>query len=355
ADGLALAIVEATAVPDTATGRRGIEVEGRVPLRARVRGVVPAAEAEVRVAGRPARVRALTADEQARYALAGPGVLFEGEAPLAAGQDTVRVQARSGRALGQALVRPVVGDRWAVVIGISRFADPAVPALRHAAADARAVHDFLRSEAGGALPPERIRLLVDEQATTAAIRDALFVFLQQAREGDQVTVYVASHGAPDPARPANLYILSHDTDAKRVASTAFPMWDFQTALRRQIAAERVVVIADACHSAGTLVSDPTPINDALGALFNPSMRMTLTAARGDEFSREDERWGGGHGVFTWTLLEGLRGAADADGDRVVTFTEVARYVEARVPAETNGEQNPQRAGLGDVPMAIVRR
>ena len=35
-----------------------------------------------------------------------------------------------------------------------------------------------------------------------------------------------------------------------MAATGFPMWDVKTALRRQISAERVIVFADACHSAG---------------------------------------------------------------------------------------------------------
>jgi uncharacterized caspase-like protein len=234
---------------------------------------------------------------------------------------------------------------------VSRYADAAIPALRFAEADARAMYGFLRSPRGGALPDSRIRLLVNEQATTAAIRDALFTFLQQAGPDDQVTIYVATHGAPDPARPANLYILSHDTDVRRMAATAFPMWDFQTAVRRQIAAQRVVVIADACHSAGTLVDDPSRLNEAWDVLFNPSMRMTLSAARGTEYSREGPQWGGGHGVFTHALLEGLGGAADSDHDGVVTFTEAALWVERTVPGQTGGEQNPQRSGLGDVPMA----
>jgi TolB-like protein len=350
-ESLPLAIVEAAAYPDSSA--RGIGVSARTPMRARIRGVLPVTEAQVTVGGRPAHVRALSEGEQARYALAQPGVLFEGDSPLAPGADTVRVQAQSGRAMAQSVVRAGVGRRWAVVIGISRYGDGSVPGLKYADADARAMYDFLRSPAGGAVPEGQARLLLNEQATTAAIRDALFVFLQQAAEDDQVTVYVASHGAPDPHRPSNLYILSYDTDLRRVASTAFPMWDFQTALRRQIAAQRVVVIADACHSAGALVSDATPINQAFAGLFTPSMRMTLSAADGGEFSREGPQWGGGHGVFTFTLLNGLKGDADADHDGVVTFTEAAAYVRSHVSQATNGEQNPQRAGLGDVPLSFV--
>jgi len=136
-------------------------------------------------------------------------------------------------------------------------------------------------------------------------------------------VYVASHGAPDPSRPSNLYILTHDTDVDAMAATAFPMWDVKTALRRQIASERVVVIADACRSAGTLVDDANPVGGAFSGLFDPSRRLTLSAAGAVQVSFEDARWRGGHGVFTHFLLEGLGGAADGDGNGVVGFRERA--------------------------------
>ena len=78
----------------------------------------------------------------------------------------------------------------------------------------------------------------------------------------------------------------------------------------------------------------------------------LTAADTNEFAQEDERWGG-NGVFTHFLLEGLKGAADADNDGIVTFTEVFDHVSNNVRQATNGQQNPQRSGFGDIPLAIV--
>lgn len=338
-------------------GTRGIGIgkraKGASAEHARVRGIVLSPSAQVRLGEQPASVRALDGAEQKRYGLSGPGVLFEAAIPLASGQDTVRVHAQAGRGSGEALVRPKIGKRWAVVIGVSDYADKRIQALQFADDDARAMHAFLRSPAGGAIPESQIRLLVNERATAAAIRDALFVFLQQASEEDHVLVYVAAHGAPDPKRQANLYILPHDTNLDAVAATAFPMWDFKTAVRRQIASERVVVIADACHSAGALIDDANPISGAFADLFSPSRRVTLSASGKNELSREGKEWGGGHGVFTHTLLEGLGGKADADEDGVVTFVEAASYVERSVPTLTAGKQNPKRMGLGDVPLAYV--
>ncbi len=350
---LTIAILASDAVPvPDGSGTRGIVVAQKptsVPSRVRVRGIVSDAASQVWADGKAAAVRPLTASEIARYETDGSSAFFEVVIPLAAGQDTFRVRAETSSASAETLVRPAIGKRWAVIIGISDYADSRIRALRYADDDAAAFHEFLLSPEGGSVPAEQMKLLLNEEATSDAIRDALFVFLQSAAPNDMVTVYVASHGAPDPSRPANLYILPYDTDVDAIASTAFPMWDFKTAMRRQIASEQVVVITDACHSGGMLVENANPIGGAFGDLFNPSRRVTLSAADANESSLEGPQWGDGHGVFTFALLQGLRGDADSDANGVVTFTEAPEFVQSRVPAITEGAQNPQRAGLGDLP------
>jgi len=87
-------------------------------------------------------------------------------------------------------------------------------------------------------------------------------------------------------------------------------------------------------------------------LFTPSRRLMMTAANTNEFSLEDSKWGG-HGVFTHYLLEALGGKGDRDGDGIVTFTEVFDYVAGNVRTATDGRQNPQRSGFGDIPLAVV--
>jgi uncharacterized caspase-like protein len=67
----------------------------------------------------------------------------------------------------------------------------------------------------------------------------------------------------------------------------------------------------------------------------------LTSSDVNEVSRESKRWGGGHGVFTWALLEGLRGKADASGDSLITAGELFNYVRQRVQLETGFKQNPR--------------
>jgi len=360
-----LAIIRADVLPAQGTATRGIGVVKKggaalsgVQNTVRLEGVVVGDASNIQVDGAPAIVEPLEAEQAARLGLQGADAKrFYREFSLPVSRDSVMVVAQGrGGATTQAIAAPRIDKRWAVVVGVGQYASADIPDLEFARADAQAVYDFLKSDAAG--PFDDVLFLADEEATGAAMRQALFVFLQQADWNDLVVVYYAGHGAPDPARPDNLYLLPSDADLGSLAATGFPMWDVKTALRRQIAAERVLVIADACHSAGTADGDVVGGGDGnaiaggFSQLFTPSRRLMMTAADTNEFSLEDARWGG-HGVFTHFLLEGLEGKGDMDADGIVTFTELFDYVADNVRTATGGRQNPQRSGFGDIPLAVV--
>jgi hypothetical protein len=316
-------------------------------------GVVVGQVARVDVEGTAAKLEPLSLEEAKKIGLNSTATRFTAKISLSADKDTLTVVATSSSGeKATATAAPRIAERWAVVIGIGDYRADDIADLRYAGKDAQSMYDFLRSPAAG-FQQDHVLLLKDAQATGAAMREAMFVFLQKADYDDLVFIYFAGHGAPDPSRPDNLYLLPYDADTKALASSGFPMWDVKTALRRQIKAERVIVVADACHSGGTKDGESNPINGSFGDLFTPSRRVILTAADNNELSYEDARWGGGHGAFTFNFIEGLRGAADNDKNGIVTFQEAADYVTAKVKLDTNGRQTPQRGGLGDIPLAEV--
>ncbi len=255
--------------------------------------------------------------------------------------------------------------RWAVVIGVSQYKDSRIPSLRYGAADAKSFYDWLVAKDGGRYAPSQVKLLTDKDATNERIRDALFNWLRQAIAEDIVTIYFAGHGSPDsPDTPDNLYLLPHDVQYDRITTTAFPMWDIETALKRFIKAKRVVVIADACHSGGVgqqfdvarrSISDPkhNSISRGMQNLSTISSGIAVISASDDsQFSAEGEQFGGGHGVFTWYLLNGLRGEADYNGDKQVTLGELIPYLSENVRRETRSAQSPTIAGKFDPSMKI---
>ena len=360
-----VAILSANVLPNVGTATRGIGVIKKggpslagVSNTVRLEGVVIGETTQVEVNGAPAVLEPLEAGEAARLGIdPGNAQKFVRQFDLPISQDSVIIIAEgTGGATTHAVAAPRIDKRWAVIIGVGEYRSEDIPDLPGATKDARAMRDFFMSDLAG--PFDKVIYLENEQATGAAMREALFVKLQSADWDDLVVIYFAGHGAPDPGRPDNLYLLPTDSDLNQLAATGFPMWDVKTALRRQISSERVLVIADACHSAGTADGDTVgggesnAISGGFAQLFTPSRRLMMTAADTNEFAQEDARWNG-NGVFTHFLLDGLKGAADADGDGIVTFTEVFDHVSKNVRQATSGQQNPQKSGFGDIPLAIV--
>ena len=258
---------------------------------------------------------------------------------------------------------PEVRNRWAVVIGISDYAhsSKAFPKLKYAARDAKAFAEFLLSERSGGFEPERVLCLIDRQATVGQVRHALFEFLAKAGRDDLVVVFFSGHGLPQ-AGTDNFFMLCHDTRPERLASTSFPMWDIDTALRRFVRAQRVVVFADACHAGAIASPDGTrgdgenPVHQYLRQLaLAQTGRLIFTASEVRELSHESPKWGGGHGAFTYFLLRGLTGEADADGNRIVDVGEIVEYVRSQVARATGGKQHPDPSGQFDrkLPLAVL--
>lgn len=258
-------------------------------------------------------------------------------------------------------------EHWAVVIGVSDYADSRIPGLRYAAKDAQALHDWLVSPAGGRYAPARVKLLTDRNATAAAIKEALYTWLRQAIEEDIVVIYFAGHGSPDsPDTPQNLYLLPHDTRYDAIASTGFPMWDVETALKRFIKAKRVVVLADACHSGGVGATfdvarralgdvQPNRISSGLQNLASVGAGIAVISASDDrQLSAESAKFGGGHGVFTHYLLEALKGRADYNSDSRVTLGELIPFLSEHVRRETLNAQSPTVAGRFDPALSLGR-
>jgi uncharacterized caspase-like protein len=244
---------------------------------------------------------------------------------------------------------------WAVVIGISKYKYSAgiFPELHYAASDAEAFYNLLRSPEGCGLPAERIYFLKDEMATLENIRYAFFDFLKQALEEDCVMVYFSGHGTPEKDNPDNLYLVAHDTKPERITSTAFPMWDIEIALSRHIKSDKVIVFADACHSAGITgdiatrsIYKKNMVNKyLLGVAQGKNGRAIFTASKAGELSQESKQWGGGHGVFTYFLIQGLKGKADINENNIVTLGEIIDFVGENVRRATNNTQHPDTAGI----------
>ena len=147
-----------------------------------------------------------------------------------------------------------IEDKWAFVVGVSKFAKPSIN-LKYPAKDAKDLSSYLINEANFA--PDHVKLLVDEQATKervlAELGDKWLPRL--AHPNDLVLIFISTHGSPSQADLEGLnYLVMHNTDPDSLYATGLPLSDLAAAIKQRVHSNRVVLIIDACHS-GALDKD----------------------------------------------------------------------------------------------------
>ena len=257
---------------------------------------------------------------------------FEAVAPAAAA--SAGAQGASAVAVADSTSE---GENWAVVVGIDGYAH--WPKLGHAVRDAQAVREQLVARLG--FKPAHVVALQDQGATRAAIMNAFTDTLPKAglKKTDNLFVFFAGHGATrhlSSGRDLG-YIIPVEAGTDDVATDAIPMTELQN-VSEGLVARHVIFVMDACYSGLGLVRGGGAGAGSANFLRDNAHRVgrqMLTAGGADQMVADGGP--GGHSIFTWTLLQGLAGRADLNGDGIITGTELAAYVApavASVSAQT---------------------
>lgn len=199
----------------------------------------------------------------------------------------------------------VVGQKWALIVGINRFqpktgADP----LTFAASDAIALSDLLTDPQVGRFPSDQVFRLIDQEATTSAIKARLNRIATKAKPEDVVLVYFSTHGSSraDDLRQVS-YLYTYDTNVSskdQVFGTALPMVDISGIISTRCVAQRTVVIFDTCHSGAGLAPQTLSTAD-FDRLRAGAGRYVISSCGEKERSYEAN----GHGLFTASLIGSL--------------------------------------------------
>jgi tetratricopeptide (TPR) repeat protein len=227
---------------------------------------------------------------------------------------------------------------YALVVGISAYKNlPKSAQLEFPNRDAEDIYAALISPEGGQFPAENVHKLINERATVENIRHELEVWLPSVtRDDDRVLIYFAGHGFVSAGHG---WLATYDVDLHNIAGTAYPMDTLGSVIGSKIKGKWKVLITDACHSGAiTPEADRQQVTNTL--LDLQKSLFSLTASRDREQSFESDRWGGGHGIFTYYVIKGIEGEADTNGDGVVDADELAEYVHTNVRLATEGRQNP---------------
>jgi metacaspase-1 len=119
-------------------------------------------------------------------------------------------------------------------------------------------------------------------------------------------------------------LIPFDCDPAKLPETALRS-DELTDLLQSIRAQKLVVMLDACHSAGA------------GEVKN--LRLVTETKTRDGYQLKAGLSGMPNSLFTYFLLAALKGAASTHGDGTVRVFDVFHYVSAMVPSKA-ASQHP---------------
>jgi peptidoglycan/xylan/chitin deacetylase (PgdA/CDA1 family)/uncharacterized caspase-like protein len=226
---------------------------------------------------------------------------------------------------------PLYRESWAVVIGIDNYAN--WPRLQYAVNDAKGVKDLLIRKYR--FKEQNIITLFNEQATREKILSALGDEMgnpEKVKKEDRVFVFYAGHGVTRklPSGRDLGYIVPADADLQNYQGKAISMTNFQD-ISEAIPAKHLFFVMDSCYSGLALTRGAAGISgNFIREVSRRFARQMLTAGGADEQVADNGPHN--HSVFTWTLLQGLEGQADLNGDGVITASELASYIGPSVSA-----------------------
>lgn len=272
---------------------------------------------------------------------------------------SVLAQNSKGIAPAGGKVKEGTGKTWAVVVGISDYQNPDIPDLAYAHVDAASFVAYLKSPAGGKIEESHIVSLLNEKATAGQFASALDWLMENVKEGDQAIIYFSGHGDVERktiTQPG--FLLCWDSPAKvYMGGGTFGLVYLQeiiSTLSIQMKA-KVVVITDACRS-GKLAGSEIGGSQATAANLAKQYanEIKIMSCQPDELSLEGPEWGGGRGVFSYFLLNGLTGLADSNKDGSVTLFEIERYLGDKVTEATSPRsQIPLAIGTKSITISTV--
>ncbi len=230
---------------------------------------------------------------------------------------------------------------YAVIVGISDYAlgQPGKGDLNFADDDARLFANMLQSPAGGSVPAANIMLLTEKQATRANIIKAMTLF-RRAAKNDRIIFFFSGHGDQGVLFPYDgapgVVVLHNDV------KLAF----------RQSNAQTKLLLADACKSGSMYRSSLSKTPVARAHTLNNNV-IVMLSSRANQFSQELAQLK--HGAFTYYLVLGASGKADADHNQTVTMRELYVYMRNAIQQATYNQQTPVVFGRfsSDMPFAVV--
>lgn len=215
-----------------------------------------------------------------------------------------------------------------VAVGINAYKNPALN-LNYGVTDARGIVDHFAKQPKTLYRDVVVHSLYDKDATKAAILD-LLASLKSTNPEDAVLIYFAGHG---DTIGETWYFMPHEVRyperEDEVRDRGLSSAELNESIKN-MGAQKVLMLVDACKSGAALVAfRGFEDRKSLMRVARASGVHVVAAAGKEQFAAEMVQLG--HGLFTYTLLEGLSGKADSKKSNTISVRALTNYVEDQLP------------------------
>ena len=241
-------------------------------------------------------------------------------------------------------------SKVALIIGIEQYDQS--PNASYANLDAKYFFDYARR--GFGIKKQNIKILVDKDASLSKTYSAIFKWLPgkiKSNETDLI-IFFSGHGLASSDGKAK-YILPSDADPDLLSKTALSRSELFNQII-ELNPKSVTMFFDTCYSGvsrdeETLLASAKPlriVSDTNNEI--PDNFTIFTASKAEQISsglKEAKQ-----GIFSYYLMKGLEGKADANKDKDITNGELLAYMDQNVSDKAlvlGRQQNPMLLGDPD--------
>lgn len=230
----------------------------------------------------------------------------------------------------------------ALIIGVADYEKTDANAI-YADKDAQQFYDYATMKLG--VPSTNIKELINKKADRVEIGLAIKDWINRSTKKGITDIYIffAGHGlASDDGK--DMFLLPYD-GSPRLLTSAIKRKELFDDIK-QANPRSVTVFLDTCYSGATRGTDmlisSRPITIRAIKQSIPNNFTVFSAAAGDQTSKPLEE--AQHGMFSYFLMKGMEGDADANNDNKITARELHAYVEQNVLQQSSGSQTPELQG-----------